>query len=599
MSRFRVSLSALCLAGLSFSNFSFAATFSYTQNAVTYTVVEADPFLSGGSAGNTVNMNNPGQFWAQNTGGNQPGLYNWRDFGGMWWNQPAGAAQSDRDLFEVSSQTVAPPNLRTTVNVPNGTYDVYLAFMVEADRPSNPIPAATFAADLDVGQTKPTTMRGGRTQPGLILTGLLQGGGGYEIAMAPLGTVTGTSISAIVGPMWAGDLNGDYKNGQDDLTIVLSHWGQTVAPGDRSMGNTNDDTTINQADLTNIVNYWGAASYPAGFRGDYVGLAYAPHAGAVPEPSAVALFLLGGAGLALRLRGRAKRSSTIALAALLTSAIAVNGASASIVGWFAPVATEGGDVPPAGYVSQDLTVNATTDWLATNMRVVLTAGTVYQDIGAGTPSPLYKGPDPTNFPFLPSLRWDTYVTNSLGLAGAAPNSAGGAPDLGGSVTSAFSTTSINLNWYTTSTTDTGTFTLGRFTLSNGATGTWQLRLDSLNQGAAVVLSGNVVNGVLAGTSPPTHAGDFDSDGDVDGADFVAWQTHFPTATGATLADGDADGDHDVDGADFVVWQTNFPFTPGPGSSPVPEPQSAALVAICAAMLAGRWCHKQRLQSRAK
>jgi hypothetical protein len=76
-----------------------------------------------------------------------------------------------------------------------------------------------------------------------------------------------------------------------------------------------------------------------------------------------------------------------------------------------------------------------------------------------------------------------------------------------------------------------------------------------------------------------HAGDFDGDGDVDGADFVAWQTNFPTASGATLAQGDADGDGDVDGADFVVWQTNFPFTPGPGASPVPEPQTALLAAI--------------------
>jgi autotransporter-associated beta strand protein len=76
-----------------------------------------------------------------------------------------------------------------------------------------------------------------------------------------------------------------------------------------------------------------------------------------------------------------------------------------------------------------------------------------------------------------------------------------------------------------------------------------------------------------------HPGDFDSDGDVDGADFVAWQTNFPTAFGATLAQGDADGDGDVDGADFVVWQTNFPFTPGPGASPVPEP-GAVCLAIC-------------------
>jgi hypothetical protein len=70
---------------------------------------------------------------------------------------------------------------------------------------------------------------------------------------------------------------------------------------------------------------------------------------------------------------------------------------------------------------------------------------------------------------------------------------------------------------------------------------------------------------------PTHPGDFDGDGDVDGADFVAWQTNFPTASGAILAQGDADGDGDVDGADFVVWQTNFPFTPGPGTTSIPEP----------------------------
>jgi hypothetical protein len=76
-----------------------------------------------------------------------------------------------------------------------------------------------------------------------------------------------------------------------------------------------------------------------------------------------------------------------------------------------------------------------------------------------------------------------------------------------------------------------------------------------------------------------HAGDFDADGDVDGADFVAWQTNFPKETGATLAQGDADADGDVDGADFVVWQTNFPFPTGGGSSPVPEPTSCSIVLI--------------------
>jgi hypothetical protein len=85
--------------------------------------------------------------------------------------------------------------------------------------------------------------------------------------------------------------------------------------------------------------------------------------------------------------------------------------------------------------------------------------------------------------------------------------------------------------------------------------------------------------VLTSPLATAQAGDFDGDGDVDGADFVAWQTNFPKTTGATLAEGDADGDGDVDGADFVVWQTNFPFTPGPGASPIPEPTAFVLGAI--------------------
>lgn len=56
------------------------------------------------------------------------------------------------------------------------------------------------------------------------------------------------------------------------------------------------------------------------------------------------------------------------------------------------------------------------------------------------------------------------------------------------------------------------------------------------------------------------------------------------ATLATLATGDADGDGDVDGADFVVWQTNFPSSGSAGAAVVPEPASGwlALVALMAA-----------------
>jgi hypothetical protein len=84
---------------------------------------------------------------------------------------------------------------------------------------------------------------------------------------------------------------------------------------------------------------------------------------------------------------------------------------------------------------------------------------------------------------------------------------------------------------------------------------------------------------LYGTVVVLQPGDFNGDGNVDGDDFVIWQNNFPKSSEATLAMGDADGDGDVDGADFVVWQTNFPFTPGGGTSPVPEPASIILASL--------------------
>jgi hypothetical protein len=114
------------------------------------------------------------------------------------------------------------------------------------------------------------------------------------------------------------------------------------------------------------------------------------------------------------------------------------------------------------------------------------------------------------------------------------------------------------------------------------TGTSQtVNLPSLGVGLGWNTSQHYTDGVLS--VGPATPGDFNGDNDVDGADFVAWQTNFPTATGATRATGDADGDGDVDGADFVVWQTNFPFSPGAGVSPVPEPDGILLGALAGAI----------------
>jgi hypothetical protein len=101
----------------------------------------------------------------------------------------------------------------------------------------------------------------------------------------------------------------------------------------------------------------------------------------------------------------------------------------------------------------------------------------------------------------------------------------------------------------------------------------------------------------ATTQTTAIPGDFDSDGDVDGADFVAWQTNFPKATGAVLSEGDADADADVDGADFVVWQTNFPFPSGSGVVSVPEPNGflASLMGAAVWLLWYRW-HSTRCEA---
>jgi hypothetical protein len=86
---------------------------------------------------------------------------------------------------------------------------------------------------------------------------------------------------------------------------------------------------------------------------------------------------------------------------------------------------------------------------------------------------------------------------------------------------------------------------------------------------------------IAGSAPAT--GDFDSDGDTDGADLLTWQRGQGITVGATRAQGDADGDADVDGADLSVWREQFAAAslvatgvPEPGAIPIAAGALAAL-----------------------
>jgi hypothetical protein len=56
---------------------------------------------------------------------------------------------------------------------------------------------------------------------------------------------------------------------------------------------------------------------------------------------------------------------------------------------------------------------------------------------------------------------------------------------------------------------------------------------------------------------PNGFGDFDANGQVDGADFLALQRNFGATNGPTIADGDANSDGVVNDVDLSIWETWF------------------------------------------
>ena len=69
---------------------------------------------------------------------------------------------------------------------------------------------------------------------------------------------------------------------------------------------------------------------------------------------------------------------------------------------------------------------------------------------------------------------------------------------------------------------------------------------------------------------PALAGDYDVDGDVDGADFLLWQRRLGTATNPAGSGADGDASGSVDGGDLGVWGSHFG-----------EPEVAAVAALTA------------------
>jgi ELWxxDGT repeat protein len=60
------------------------------------------------------------------------------------------------------------------------------------------------------------------------------------------------------------------------------------------------------------------------------------------------------------------------------------------------------------------------------------------------------------------------------------------------------------------------------------------------------------------TPSPAAQGDYDSDGDADGADFLAWQRTLGSAAAPAGAGADGDSSGAIDAGDLTVWRDNFP-----------------------------------------
>jgi hypothetical protein len=79
-------------------------------------------------------------------------------------------------------------------------------------------------------------------------------------------------------------------------------------------------------------------------------------------------------------------------------------------------------------------------------------------------------------------------------------------------------------------------------------------------------------------------GDFNMDGQVNGADLAVWKANTGLASGAFFRQGDADRDGDVDGADFLAWQTAARAAAATGAqTAIPEPAAGVLFAVAALM----------------
>ena len=81
--------------------------------------------------------------------------------------------------------------------------------------------------------------------------------------------------------------------------------------------------------------------------------------------------------------------------------------------------------------------------------------------------------------------------------------------------------------------------------------------------------------------------DFDSDDDIDGADFLVWQQGNGNLGSGNLTTGDANSDTNVDGEDLLVWQGQYGGTSASTQMSVSAPEPTSAVLLLLAIMATR------------
>jgi hypothetical protein len=194
----------------------------------------------------------------------------------------------------------------------------------------------------------------------------------------------------------------------------------------------------------------------------------------------------------------------------------------------------------AGYVTQDLIVSTSTDWLTA--QIILTVDNppqIYQDVYGGVQSP-----NPLLFDYFPSLAYDTYISSgTLGenCSTAPPSGLGGTQVV-------FDESQLSIAWWTTNTDEIGDLALSRITLAETASGTWDFQVTAdPAPGPKLVTGGRIVAGVVY------LGGDLTGDGFVGQGDLdVLLDSWGASVTPGDLPDISGDGLVGQDDLDVVL-----------------------------------------------